>query len=438
MSTAPRWTSVLDNDRATVAVAIAREVALRAVDQSRTAEALALARQQSQNRGAVRWEPYALAEGDAGIALMCSYIQQCQPTEDWDVKGHDLLTSAAGALEQAPMIGAGLFGGWSGFAFAVSSLSRDGKRYRRLLSSVHDELYPQILELTTELYHHRAGLGVGQFDVVSGLAGIGANLLKHDPNGQLPRVLACLVWLSGETDGVPRWATPANLMEAEIRDRFPTGSLNCGLAHGIPGPLAVLALATLSGYEVEGQVEAMRRMATWLIEQRFNDDWGATWPSVVPLDAGADHAGRVPTRNAWCYGSPGLARALWLAGEALDDNTMRGAAIDGIRAVLRRPIARRGIDSPTFCHGVAGLLQVVLRFANATSLADLREGAVRLVDQLIAAYQPDRLLGYTSLQPGAIEVDRPGLLDGAPGVAMVLLAAAIDVEPAWDRMFALS
>jgi hypothetical protein len=35
-------------------------------------------------------------------------------------------------------------------------------------------------------------------------------------------------------------------------------------------------------------------------------------------------------------------------------------------------------------------------------------------------------------------VDRPGVLDGAAGVAMVLLAAAVDVEPDWDRLFLLA
>jgi class I lanthipeptide synthase len=29
-------------------------------------------------------------------------------------------------------------------------------------------------------------------------------------------------------------------------------------------------------------------------------------------------------------------------------------------------------------------------------------------------------------------------LDGASGVAMVLLAAATDVEPAWDRLFLIA
>jgi hypothetical protein len=80
----------------------------------------------------------------------------------------------------------------------------------------------------------------------------------------------------------------------------------------------------------------------------------------------------------------------------------------------------------------------VLRFVNDTGRPDLRDHACRLVDQMIAAYHPERLLGFASLEPGPVEVDRPGLLDGAPGVAMVLLAAATDIEPEWDRMFALS
>jgi hypothetical protein len=36
------------------------------------------------------------------------------------------------------------------------------------------------------------------------------------------------------------------------------------------------------------------------------------------------------------------------------------------------------------------------------------------------------------------EMDQPGLLDGAPSVALVLLAAATTVEPTWDRLFLLS
>jgi hypothetical protein len=109
-----------------------------------------------------------------------------------------------------------------------------------------------------------------------------------------------------------------------------------------------------------------------------------------------------------------------------------------MEAVYRRPVTARRIDSPTFCHGVAGLLQVTLRFANDTRLPVFGEAAASLTEGLLSAYEPDSLLGYRNWEPDGTRVDQPGLLDGAPGVLLALLAASTDVEPSWDRAFLLS
>jgi hypothetical protein len=42
------------------------------------------------------------------------------------------------------------------------------------------------------------------------------------------------------------------------------------------------------------------------------------------------------------------------------------------------------------------------------------------------------------MEAGGRRVDNPGLLDGAPGVALALLAACCPAEPTWDRLFLLS
>jgi class I lanthipeptide synthase len=335
----------------------------------------------------------------------------------------------------------GLFGGLSGLAFAASALS-GGTRYRRLLASLDEALAPEAAALGESL---RSGSGPGpmnDFDVISGASGIGAYLLRRDPHQVLPQVLSGLVSLAEEQDGPPRWMTPPDLLgDPSLVRQFPSGNLNCGLAHGIPGPLALLALSLHAGVEVPGQADAIHRLSEWLLGHRADDHWGINWPSAVPVTPPGvqeDPRRLPPTRSAWCYGSPGVARALWLAGEALDDQGLRDFAVEAMQAVFRRPILERRIESPTYCHGIAGLLQIVVRFANDTGLSTFSDAAAELVDELLAAYETDRPLGFASIEPGSNPVDRAGLLDGAPGVAMALLAAATDIEPNWDRLFLLS
>ena len=263
-------------------------------------------------------------------------------------------------------------------------------------------------------------------------------------------MLRWLVALTEEQDGVPHWHTPARFIADETtRLAFPHGNLNCGLAHGIPGPLALLSLAAAAGVCVEGQLPAIRRVAEWLRRYCIRDRWGLNWPSAVPLGpdgspeaphahAGEDDSAYRPSRAAWCYGSPGVARSLWLAGEALNEPEYKGMAVAAMEAVYRRPLRDRHIDAPTLCHGVAGLQQITLRFAHDSGLPLFVEAGRELHRQLLDAYEPASLLGYRNLEPGGRRIDQPGLLDGAPGVAMVLLAAATPVEPVWDRLFLLS
>src|SRR6266542_3420042 len=154
--------------------------------------------------------------------------------------------------------------------------------------------------------------------------------------------------------------------------------------------------------------------------------------------AGTRHRRCSPTRP-WCGRTPTGTSTAGLRTASLGPwRSWRWLAVDAMAAVFRRPVRERGIHSPTFCHGVAGLLQIALRFARDTQLPLLGEGVRALSDQLLEMNEPASLLGYRSFEPSGARVDQPGLLDGAPGVAMVLLAAAADVDPAWDRLFLLS
>lgn len=439
------WVTPLPRELAGRARTVAADVARRMRDRRNVEVASAAAERQTAFPQSLRWQPVSLAHGDAGLALACAYLDCCFPDEGWDRTGHNYLTVAAQDAEQHPHLPFGLWGGVAGLGFAAWSLCCNATRYQRLLASVDEALLPQVAGQADRLAGMEHGMSPGEFDAISGFAGVGAYLLGRREGGAagaaLDIVLRALVALVASADARPSWWTPPGLMGNEaMAAQYPYGDLNCGLAHGIPGPLATMSLALACDVTVPGLSEAADRAASWLAGHRVDDSWGVNWPVAVPLTAKGvvELEAARPSRAAWCYGAPGVARALWLAGLALDRPDWLALAIEAMRAVYRRPVAARFIDSPTFCHGVAGLLQVTLRFAHDTGLRVFADAAVALIEQLLGLYEPDSMVGYRSIEPDGGRVDSPGLLDGAPGVVLALLAAATDAEPVWDRAFLLA
>lgn len=424
------------------ATAVAREVASRSVRRDTLRAAVTAAAAQSTFPASVQWDGVSVAQGSAGIALLCGAMDAVFPGEGWDRHGHAHLSAALEGTRPARSA-TSLFAGVAGLALTADLLSRGQSRYQRLLTTLDDVVAAEAQRGAARLGDVR-GIPVGSIDLISGLAGTTAYLLRRRGtgaavDGALDAALAALAGLLADRSSPPAWHTPVAWIRDEERPHYPHGNLNCGLAHGLPGPLAVLALALRDGHVVPDGHAAVAAAAGWLADHRVDDAWGPNWPNAVPLrEDGSAGAPSEPARAGWCYGAPGVARALWLAGEALDDAAVRDLALDAVRAVVDRPAERRWLSSPTFCHGAAGLLQVLLRFARDTGAPDLAAASADLCAGVLAAHEPQTLLGYRNVEPGGVLVDHPGLLDGAPGVALVLLAAGTATDPVWDRFFLLS
>ncbi len=215
-----------------------------------------------------------------------------------------------------------------------------------------------------------------------------------------------------------------------------------------------MSLSASQGVEVTGQHDAIVRIADRIVKAQCSDEWGVGFPVAAPIltackestradvqDTRANTSAAAPARAAWCYGPPGVARALWLAGVASDRSEYRDLALAAMTAVFERPIPNRRIDSPTLCHGVAGLLQITLRFARDGAGEIFSTAAQELTAQLLDAHEPDSRFGYRDLKPSGQRTDNPGLLEGAAGVALVLLAAATsrgaDLGPDPDAVMTL-
>lgn len=453
---ASSWRTAAEGSVRERALEIAREVGRRISDRERIERAVRLAREQTAFPEGAHWTAYSIANGDAGLALLFGSLDACFPDEGWDRAAHPYLQSAVQALEGLASPPPGAFGGLGGLSIVIEMLSRNGQRYRRLQAEIDGALARSVHDFCGKLHIGGDGIAVHRFDVISGLGGIAACLIGRSGNPELANALGdvldalCDVMRVGE---LPAWYTPPDLIpNPDMRAEFAEGNLNCGLAHGIPGPLAALALAYKNGIRREPLEERIRGVADWLIAHRADDAFGINWPVAIPV-AAIDGIKRGiapgeapvllgkplrPTHAAWCYGSPGVARALWLAGEALNEPSYRAIALEAMQAISNRSWQARQIGSPTFCHGVSGLAHIALRFAQDTDLPWLWQTSTAMLDDFLALYEPESVLGFRAHEPEGRRVDRPGFLDGAPGAAAVLLGFATDVAPRWDRLFLLS
>ncbi|MGW2480779.1 lanthionine synthetase C family protein [Streptomyces sp. NPDC001571] len=375
------------------------------------------------------WHAQSLADGHAGVGLLFAALAHGEPAYAKIAHAH---LSAAVAGVRRPLR-EGLYAGLPAVAFAArTAVGRPGE-YAGLLSQLDAQAallaHRLVEEDAPRVAAGTAGASMAGYDVVAGLSGLGRLLLAAGPEQRdtTELVLGHLVALTRPVtapDGaqVPGWWTGDPILYSEP-DGIPGGHFNVGLAHGIPGPLALLSLALTAGVRVPGQEQAIRTVAEWLLARRSPD--GAGWPNVVPMEAeSAAAAGGRPelteARTGWCYGTPGVARALQLAALALKEPEWNRQAIDAVAAVCRSGTAP-AFGDPTLCHGLAGFATIVSLMAREPGGSELALYIPELAENLAALADPSRPFLWAAAEPGGSGVvHRPGFLDGAAGAALAL------------------
>ncbi|MFE2045752.1 lanthionine synthetase C family protein [Streptomyces sp. NPDC059477] len=412
---------------ATRAMAVAREVARRLADPA------TVRRTTDASCGPDGWSPGSLGDGHAGVALL--YTGNA-PACDARSTAHAHLLAAA---RHRTGTDGGLFAGDTGIAFAALVAAHGGDAYRALRQTLDDTAVRAVAALTVAARSRRE---VGGTDLISGLTGLGRHLLAAGRHDAVRHILTTLIdvarphrvhgrrvpgwWIAGP----PTWDGPQN--------PFTRGHFNLGLAHGVAGQLALLSAATRAEVTVPDQHRTATTIAEWLIDQLRYDERGPRWPAYLPFTTGEDIG---PARAAWCYGTPGVARALHLAGRAFDRPDWSALAVAALNALLTRPPADWLIGDASLCHGAAGLLRITHRMAQDTADPALTAALPSLTERVLAHYTPETPFGfrYTDSK-GTTAQDRPGFLEGAAGVALTLTAVTTsppsDPTP-WDTCLAL-
>ncbi|MGQ4389844.1 lanthionine synthetase C family protein [Streptomyces sp. SAS_270] len=382
-----------------------------------------------------------LAYGPPGIALLHIELA-ANGLGPWH-RAHDWLTAASRQpLTSGP--DSHPFYGVPAFAHALTCAADHlPGSYQRALDAMDAQIAVDVGRRLGAA-HRRIDAGrlpqLAEFDAIRGLTGYGTYLLRRDPGSSTTRaVLDYCVRLTepithhGET--LPGWWAETG-PSGSPDDRFRGGHANTGMAHGIGGVLALLALAARNGSATHGHHAALRTILAWLDCWKEEASGGPVWPYWVarrelrrrPLGSSD------PRRPSWCYGTVGLARAQQLAALALGDASRQIDAENALVAALSDPEQLKATTDNGLCHGFAGLAHAAARTADDAhpSTAEKLRAAI---PPLLAAVNPpgiDPELMATALIHD--EEGGPGLLDGAAGIALALLAPSTAAPPrsAWD------
>ncbi|WP_261568993.1 lanthionine synthetase C family protein [Frankia gtarii] len=350
----------------------------------------------------------SLADGAAGIALL--HLE----TGDWPAAYAALEEAVAGGVSVVDR--ASLYYGAPALAFVLASTDRPGlARAAATAAAGTAALTCRRLDAAHRRIDRRQRPPYAEYDLIRGLTGLGVVLRRIGHVDLLRDVLTYLVRLTDPIDGLPGWWCP----HGPHRDRpIPGGHGNHGIAHGIAGPLTLLALTHLDGVHVPGHDEAIAALSCWFDQWRQDRADGPWWPQWITRED--LHTGRPaqpgPARPSWCYGTPGIARAQQLAGRALGDTTRQRNTETAFAACITDPAQLGRLVDRGLCHGTAGLLTAARRIAADALTPIPLEPLARLHDRTT---------------PAATEP--VGFLDGAAGIDL----AVAGTTTGWDACLLL-
>jgi lantibiotic modifying enzyme len=378
----------------------------------------------------------SLGRGQAGLALLYTWLARTGRMPQADLLARQCLDQAIEALSTQAM-NASFYGGFTGVAWAADLVDR-------LLDPDAEDRGEAVDDALLRLLS-RDERWSASYDLIVGLTGLGVYALQRYPRPVATECLRQVVERLQECarrdeHGLYWWTPPAEILDEESRKQYSSGRVDLGVAHGVAGAVALLGGICGAGVEQATVRPLLEGAVSWLLAHSVPTAAGPTFPVWV-----APAFQPSPARCAWCYGDPGIAAALMLAARGAGDAGWEQTAVALACRAAERPASETGVVNANFCHGAAGLAHVYNRMYQATGEPTLGRAALYWLERTLGFYRLARDAGGSWVQgnwdPGRRERwtwTGIELVEGAAGVALVLLAAATSVEPTWDRMFLVS
>jgi hypothetical protein len=376
--------------------------------------------------------PFSLAFGTAGLGIFCYYHWLA----DQDPKlAHAARSFLAGALDALSLqqMPADFFRGFAGIVWAC-------EHTKDLLWS-YGETEESCAEIDVALGHW-CRIRSTSVELLDGCAGVCAYATERSESEsaiELRQIVAQRI--IDESDVVPQgtaWRIAPRIAghyqlagygdSSTLRKLFDSGVYKVSVAHGAAGIVGGLSHLLKGDSRLRPVVESAVR---WILSTRSIGQIPQQFPEMVGADL-------QQLTTGWCNGDLGIGVVLFNIAQLLEDAGLERDALDILTTESCKSIDqieefnRRNYN---LCHGSAGRAHVFNRLYQQTGNSQFLQSATYWIEHILSLrLDGTGIGGYVVDEPNNGGVKIPsGLLMGAAGLGLVLLAATTNVEPLWDR-----
>ncbi|HEV7506730.1 MAG TPA: lanthionine synthetase C family protein [Thermoanaerobaculia bacterium] len=342
---------------------------------------------------------FSLADGDAGQALLLAYFHEATPGRGYDEKAFELLARAVEGVSAEEGLSASLFHGFAGVAWVMEHLQKSA-------SPGEEDAGEDVAEALAA--HLNQSPWRRALDLMDGLAGFGVYALERSPR---PGGKTCLERV------VARLAETAEHRPDGIIWPSPSGGIDFGVSHGVPGIIGFLGSACALEVAEPSARPLLDGAVSWLLAHKLPAGATSVFPYFL-LEGEEPEA----THLAWCYGDLGVATTLLAVSRCVGETAWEHEAVAIGRRAAARSAKAFALSDLGLCHGAAGIAHLFNRLFQTSGEPVFREAALAWFKRVL------------DTEPPLVS----GFLTGAAGMGLALLAAATPIEPAWDRVLLAS
>lgn len=216
--------------------------------------------------------------------------------------------------------------------------------------------------------------------------------------------------------------------------------IDLGMAHGLAAVMSSISIAKINGVTFDSQEVLIEKLINTYLNTVVYSKELIYWPSIIELDNEEQLNGDILYLGnfSWCYGVCGVARALYLAGKAVNNIKAMEISIKAFDKIAKYSKFIE-FDTAMICHGYAGTLMILNEMFKDTNNDKVGEACQVILEKIFALYKNDSIFGFESISSYKDKASEMciSLLEGNLGIILTIISYMESSENIVSKIFGI-